>query len=376
MADDLGVRYLLEGSVRRAANQVRINAQLIDGTTGSHLWAEIYNGKLDDVFALQDKVTAQIVDALKVRLTDTERQRVFGAETESPDAYDAFLKGWKFYLNNASEDLPRARDFFQQALEFDSEYTRAYAALAAVYHKAVAEQWFTLRIDDWAMARLRAQNLERAMLEPNSLALSVAARIDIHKGKLESAVTHAGKAIELEPNNALAHTVLSKALMFAGRHDEALTNLNTAIRLDPHNTSEALGLAGLARFLLGETEVAITLLEKSRTLHPERSTAGAVVTLTAAYAQLRREDDARRMSETMMRLWKGYFWGNPEITDIMTHFPFNRRKDAKQLAANLLLAGICCEQNVENVLRTKKQQCPLPKLQQAVGDEVQHPGNV
>jgi TolB-like protein/Flp pilus assembly protein TadD len=354
IADDLNVRYLLEGSVRRAANQVRINAQLVDGATGSHLWAEIYDGTLENIFAVQDEVTAQIVEALKVRLTDIERKRVYGAETKSPEAYDAFLKGWRRYLSNSSKELPLARDNFERALELDSNYTRAYAALAAVYHKAKTEQWFTLRIDDWAMQRRLNENLERATREPNSLALTVAARIEIRKGQHANAIRHARSAIELEPNSTQAHTVLGKAMLFEGRQDEALKNLEIAIRLDPHNTSEPLGLSGLSRFLLGETDVAVSILEKSLGLHPERSAAGAEVTLTAAYAQLERKDDARNQAETMRQLWKDFHWRKPNIVDIMTHFPFSQAADARQLAENLLLAGVCCEQDLENVLGSKK----------------------
>lgn len=355
IAGELGVGYLLEGSVRRAANQVRVNAQLIDGTTGSHLWAEVYDGTLEDIFGVQDKITSQIVEALRIQLTDNEQQRVYEAETKSLDAYDAYLKGWNYYLKNTSEDLPRARDYFEKAVEFDSEYNRAYAALAAVYYKATSEGWFTLRVDDWAMKRRLIQYLERAMLEPNSLALIVAARIEVQKGQHASAINYVKTAIDLEPNNAQAHTVLSKALIFEGRHDEALTNLEIAMQLDPNNISEPLGLAGLAQFLIGEAEVAIKLLEKSRTLHPERSTAGAEVTLTAAYAQLGRKGDAKRSAETMKKLWEDFFWRKPRITDIMTHFPFSRAHDARHLSENLLLAGVCCAQDVENVLQNKKE---------------------
>ena len=210
-------------------------------------------------------------------------------------------------------------------------------------------------IDDSVMKNRLHQYLERAMLEPNSLALIVAARIEIRKGQHESAINHVKTAIDLEPNNAQAHTVLSKALIFKGRHDEALKNLEISMQLDPNNISEPLGLAGLARFLIGETEAAIKLLKKSRTLHPERSTAGAEVTLTAAYAQLGREGDAKRSAETMNQLWEDFFWRKPRVTDIMTHFPFNQAHDARQLAENLLLAGVCCEQDVENVLQSKKE---------------------
>jgi len=133
VAEDLGVRYILEGSVRRAGDQVRINAQLIDATTGGHLWAERYDGGLSDVFALQDRVTGNIVEALAISLKPDEIAKSGRAETSNQEAYDAFLRGWAYYRQYTPRDVTRAIPHFERAIAVDPDYSRAYAALASIY---------------------------------------------------------------------------------------------------------------------------------------------------------------------------------------------------------------------------------------------------
>ena len=143
VAQELGVRYVLEGSVRRTGNQVRINAQLIDATTSHHLWAERYDGAIGNVFELQDTITGKIVAALAIKLTSGEQEKVTRKETDNIEAYDAFLKGWDHYRRWTPEDFREAIPYFEKAIELDPNYGRAYAALASIYMEA------TLRIWDW-----------------------------------------------------------------------------------------------------------------------------------------------------------------------------------------------------------------------------------
>ena len=133
VAEELGVRYVLEGSVRRAGDEVRINAQLIDALTGHHLWAERYDGKMDRIFALQDQINQKIVSALAVKLTGGEKELVVQRGTDNVAAYDEFLRGWGYYLRLTPEDFAKAASSFRKAIELDPNYGRAYAALALVY---------------------------------------------------------------------------------------------------------------------------------------------------------------------------------------------------------------------------------------------------
>jgi tetratricopeptide (TPR) repeat protein len=139
IAEKLGVRYLLEGSVRKAGEQVRINAQLIDATTDHHLWAERYDGKMDNIFGLQDKITQKIVAALAVKLAKAEQKQLASRETSNIAAYDAFLKGMD-YLNRHSRSA-KTLSYFEKAIKLDPNYRRAYAGLARAYDDA---SWLNL----------------------------------------------------------------------------------------------------------------------------------------------------------------------------------------------------------------------------------------
>src|SRR4029077_5527376 len=134
----LGVRYVLEGTIQRAGEQVRINARLIDALRGGDIWADRYDGSLANVFSLQDRVTRNIAEALAVKLTPAQEQTIAQKETSVPAAYDAFLQGWAHYLRNSPEEYAKAIPYLEQAIKLDSNYGRAYAALARLYYSI----WF------------------------------------------------------------------------------------------------------------------------------------------------------------------------------------------------------------------------------------------
>lgn len=129
VAEELGVRYILEGSVRRQGNQVRINAQLIDALGGHHLWADRYDGAMNEIFTLQDKVIGEIVSALTVKFTMAERSQSEQAETNSPQAYDALLQGWDHLRHDSENETLKAIPFFERAIELDPDYSRAHGRI-------------------------------------------------------------------------------------------------------------------------------------------------------------------------------------------------------------------------------------------------------
>ena len=179
----LGVRYVLEGSVRRAGNRVRINAQLIDATTGRHLWADRYDGSLADVFALQDEVTRKIIAELKVHLTPTEQARQARKGTVDVDAHDAFLRGWAHYLRSTPDDYAKAVPYLEEAIRRDPNYGRAHAALASLYRAARFHGWqgrLGVTPDD-ALERAM-DHIEKAMKQPTPLAHQAASRILTSQG--------------------------------------------------------------------------------------------------------------------------------------------------------------------------------------------------
>jgi len=167
VAEELGVRYVLEGSVRRAGDEVRINAQLIDATTGGHLWAERYDGTLENIFALQDRVTEQIVAALAVSLTGEERVQQARRETENAEAHDAYLQGWARYKLLTPKDFAEAVPFFEEALRLDPAYAQAHAALASLYWDVLQNDWaFDLNMPSLRAEQFANAHLEEALKDP------------------------------------------------------------------------------------------------------------------------------------------------------------------------------------------------------------------
>ena len=351
ISQELGVRYLLEGSVRRAGDEVRINAQLIDGTNGAHLWAKIYDGDLTDVFALQDNITSQIVAALIGELKSESQAH---PETESTEAYDNFLKGWEYYQKDTEVDLASALPYFERAVVLDPNYSRAYAAIAETINKSIKEHWL-IGIDPYKSRVRLEQNLQRAMTEPTSLSHAVAASIDIRLGRIDSAIEHGKRAVALNSNDVKAHLALGSALIFAGKHEEALPILAKAMRLDPLHPTEILSLTGLARFMLEDTSAAVIILEQARESSQQIKSGGPTASLVSAYAHLGRNDNAQRMRKEISPIWFDRFVGNTNLTSVMTVFPFKMRRDAYWYGSGLLLAGVCCEHELASVLKSKQE---------------------
>jgi TolB-like protein/class 3 adenylate cyclase len=208
VAEELGVRYVLEGSVRRAADQVRINAQLIDATTGGHLWAERYDGKMEDVFALQDRITQKIVSALEVKLTAGEEKQIARKETDSTEAYEAFLQGWAHYWKDTRDDLVQAIPYLEQAVKIDPNYSRAYASLAASYWRIEWKWRYSLGLTGltWPEALDKIKHyLQEAMKDPTPIAHLVASRMYTAEGRYQESIVEATRAIVLDANDPVGY---------------------------------------------------------------------------------------------------------------------------------------------------------------------------
>ena len=141
VAEDLGVRYVVEGSVRRAGDTVRVNAQLVDTITGGHVWADRYDGSVADIFAVQDTIVREITGALALNLSEGEQEEIARGETINIQAREAFQKGWEHQLRFTAEDNAKAAEHFRRAAEIDPEYGRAYAALGIVYVRGCQWRW-------------------------------------------------------------------------------------------------------------------------------------------------------------------------------------------------------------------------------------------
>lgn len=266
----LGVKYILEGSVRRSGDQVRITAQLIDSTTGGHVWAERYDGTLADVFSVQDKVTSQIIGALRLQLTTPERQAVDTHGTDKPAAYDAYLRGLRLLSERRRFDVDAnlaARSAFEEAVRVDPDYALAYAGLGWakwLYVETVNVFDEKLRFEAFELAR------KSIALGDNALAHRILAREHFSllnywiptTRKMDLAVAELEAAAQLNPNDPDVLADLALALCFAGRPDKALELVQMAIERNPYHPGWYFAASGIAFLLVGKPNRAVRDLKR------------------------------------------------------------------------------------------------------------------
>jgi adenylate cyclase len=333
VSKDLGVRYVLEGSVRKAGDRIRITTQLADAITGHQLWAERYEGRIGDIFALQDKVTRKIVASLAIKLTSDQQEVVATRETGNVEAYGAFLQGREHYHRRTRNDMTKAVGHLKKAIELDSNYGRAHAMLAVVY--SASTSWGWARDLGWSNASsLAEKHLQIAMKNPAGSAHRAAARIHIFKAQHEEAITEAERAIALEPNNTHNLHTMAYVLVYAGRSKEAIDLYKKAMRLNPRYPAQYLWFLGLAQFCEGQLEKAAASLKRAR----ERSPRLAAWPLVAAYAHLGRKQEAvDAIADHMKRRGRSR---PPKVKRILKNFPFKDPEDAHLFTEGLRKAGL------------------------------------
>jgi tetratricopeptide (TPR) repeat protein len=306
--------------------------------TGGHVWAQRYDGTLEDIFGLQDRVTQQIVTALSVSLTVDEQAERTQTETENVTAYDAFMRGWELYRRGTAEDFAAAIPFLKDAVKLDPDYGRAYAALAAVYWNSMWNVWNrSLGLGQQQAVVLVQKYLREAKRHPSALAYQVASEYSAHyRPRPAKALSDAERAISLDANNPAGYLAMANALIKAKRPAEAVANMREAMRLDPHYPAFYLTRLGQAQFAMGRFQDAATTFERAAGRNPNDD--WNFVYLAATYAHLERESEAKNAIAKANELRSSMNRAPVSLKELSNWF-FRWTGDKESLRAGLVKAG-------------------------------------
>jgi len=299
VSEELGVKYVLEGSVQKSGDRVRISAQLIDAIKGNHLWSETYDRELKDIFAVQDNITQKILSALQVKLTQGEQARVWARGTKNLQAYLKILQAREKWILMNKESNALARQLAEESIALDPDYAFAYVILAGTHMMDVFLGSSKSRED--SMKQAIALNKKALALDdslPN--AHSQLGILYAMTGQHDKGVAEAKLGVELDPNSASAHRILGLTLSYAGRPEEAIPMLKKAIRLEPFTPGIYYDNLGGAYRDAGQCDEAISAYEEAlrRASSNFRTHAGA----TAAYSICGREEEARAAAAEVLRI--------------------------------------------------------------------------
>jgi len=304
VAEDLGVRYVLEGSVRKAGDRIRITAQLIDALTGRHLWAEKYDRKIDDIFAVQDEITKKIITAMQVKLTEGEQAQAAAKGTNNLDAYLKYFQSMENVRHFNRESNALGKQLAEEAIALDPEYPMAYRALSGAHQMDV---WLgTSKSPKQSLAKAiellqKAIELDAAYAE----AYAVLGFLYSMTRQYDKGVAEAEQAVALNPNSADTHMFLGHTLRFACRWEESIPEYKIAIRLNPFPPNNYLFGLALAYAYTGQYEEAIIWGEKAVRRNPNDFLAHLF--LTQIYSMSGREEESRAQSAEVLRI-------NPKFT--------------------------------------------------------------
>jgi TolB-like protein len=332
---ELGVRYVLEGSVRKAGNRVRITGQLIDTSTGVHLWADRFDGALEDLFDLQDQVTASVVGAIAPKLEQAEIERAKRKPTSSLDAYDYYLRGMAAVHLWTREGNEEAVQYFQRAIELDAGFASAYGMAARCYSQRKAAGWTVDRVRDIAEAERMARRAVELGKE-DALALATAGMALAYVvGDLDDGAAFIDQALVLNPNLAWAWLFSGYVKAWLGEPEVTIERVTRAMRLSPQDSQffNMQTAMAQAHFLAGRYVEALSWAEAAVRGHPNYLFANSSVAVSAALAG--RLDVAEK---AISRLRQHHF--QLRIPDLMEIFPLRRPEHRAKWAEGLRIAGI------------------------------------
>jgi adenylate cyclase len=331
---ELGVSSVLEGSIRKAGNRVRITAQLIDAVSGGHVWADRFDRDLTDIFEVQDEVTREIVEALKVTLSSSEIERLKDVGTKSIKAHDLYLRGRELMQGsiNDRQGFQEALSAMEQAIEADPGYAAAYGGLAGAYMYDYLNRWS----DDPDSSLAKADELAQksVALDPNeSFGYAVLAWTAGSSGDSARALAATEKAIELSPNSAMAHSVRGVHEIYAGDPADAIPAIETAMRLDPVDIQQSLHFLGMAHLLLAHYETAAALFRQRIAAVPDTDMSRSM--LASALGHQGETEEAKSIWAELMEINPRY-----SFAEHMNRAPFADPKTYEPIAEGLRMAGL------------------------------------
>jgi adenylate cyclase len=330
---ELGVTSVLEGSIRRAGNRLRITAQLIDAASGGHLWAERYDRDITDIFALQDEVTQRIVEALKVTLRPADKLPRANVRTSSIEAHDGFLRGRELLLGATKnrDVFERAVAFFRRAIELDSNYAEPFAGLAMAYVLDFQNHWANTPDALDLAAHFVQLAIDKGPAE--AYVHTVAAVVAFWKRDLARAKTEADAALSLNPNQAQAQGTRGLAEIYAGHPLAAIPFIERAILLDPVFKQQYLHFLGSAHLVAGQFDAAVAAFSERIRLAPKTDLSRAF--MACALGHLGRLDEARRVWSELMAINPDY-----SLAEHLARLPFQNAADLERIKEGLAKAAL------------------------------------
>jgi adenylate cyclase len=296
---ELGARYILEGSVQRVDQKVRVNVQLIDATSGHHIWAERYDRDLKDLFAVQDEILQTIVMTLAVKIDAEERARVMRKDTKNLKAYDYVLRGREHFSRSTRVASIQAQQLFEKAIELDPSYATAYIGLGRIQLSLFLYGW--TEFPDRALQKTHDLAHKALSLETsNASAHTLLGLVYRYRLQYDQAIKELERALELNPNNSRIHATLGTIMNYMSRQDDAIHMLETALRLDPRMFPGYHMHLGLAYYLKGRYNDSIGALNRGLGWYPDH--VFIYIPLAAAYAQAGRLEDAESTAQIILRL--------------------------------------------------------------------------
>jgi adenylate cyclase len=306
VGQELGVQYVLEGSVRKAGERVRITAQLIDALTGKHLWAERYDRELKDVFELQDEITQKIVIALQVELTRGEQAHIWHRSSHNLEALGLASKALGIFERQTKDDNAKAHDLFKQAIKLDPKYAFAWTYLAWTY-LFDAIYGYSGSPDESLIKALDIANKSLAIDDTQPDVHALWGTIYLGQGQHDKAIKSGERSLALGPNNACNTAILAQTMYFAGRAKEAIELMKKAMRLSPYHPDWYLGLLAMAYIMIQRYEEGLQIAEQQLEIVKKRGELGrglimSHLNLAEVNILLGREEEARKHSKEVQRI--------------------------------------------------------------------------